>query len=63
MVEDGPGIQDRISSMVFTLELDLASNVKANEKFSWLAALFLSAAREAEYWSPDFKDVSLADEK
>ena len=43
MAEDGPGIQDRKSSTVFTLELDWASNGNADEEFSCLAVLFCSA--------------------
>ena len=43
MVEDGPGIQDRISSMVSTLGSERTSKGKVDEEFSWLAVLFLSA--------------------
>ena len=43
MVEDGPGIEDRKSFTVFTLELDWASNGKADKEFSGLAVLFCSA--------------------
>jgi len=43
MAEDGPGIQDRKSFTVFTLELDWASNGENDEEFSCLAVLFCSA--------------------
>ena len=43
MVEDGPGIEDRKSFTVFTLELDWGSNGKADKEFSCLAVLFCSA--------------------
>jgi len=46
MAEDGPGIQDRKSFTVFTLELDWASSGEADEKFSCLAVLFCSAEEE-----------------
>jgi len=46
MTEDGPGIQDRKSFTVFTLELDWASNGEADEKFSCLAVLFCSTDEE-----------------
>ena len=63
MVEEGPGIQDCISSMVSTLESDLVSNCTVDDEFSRLAVLFLSAARQAEDWSLDCEDVSLADRR
>lgn len=63
MVEEGPEIQDRISSMVSTLESDLVSNGTVDDEFSRLAVLFLSAARQAEDWSLDCEDVSLADRR
>ena len=43
MVEDEPGIQDRISSMVSALKSERTSKGKEDEGFSWLAVLFLSA--------------------
>ena len=43
MVEDGPGIQDRISSMVSALGSERTSKGKVDEEFSCLAVLFLSA--------------------
>ena len=43
MVEDGPGIQDRISSIVSTLESERTFKGNVDEEFSWLAVLFLSA--------------------
>ena len=43
MLEDGPGIQDRLSSMVSTLGLERTSKGKVDEELSWLAVLFLSA--------------------
>ena len=43
MVEDGPGIQDRVSSMVSILGSERTSKGKVDEEFSWLAVLFLSA--------------------
>ena len=46
MAEDGPGIQDRKSFTVFTLELDWASNGDADEELSCLAVLFCSADEE-----------------
>jgi len=46
MAEDGPGIQDRKSFAVFTLEWDWASNSEADEEFSCLAVLFCSADEE-----------------
>jgi len=46
MSEDGPGIQDRKSFTVFTLELDWASNGDADEQVSCLAVLFCSADEE-----------------
>jgi len=46
MAEDGPGIQDRKSFTVFTLELDWTSNSEADEEFSCLPVLFCSADEE-----------------
>ena len=43
MVDDGPGIQDRISSMVPILESERTFKGNVDEEFSWLAVLFLSA--------------------
>ena len=43
MVDDGPGIQDRISSIVSTLESERTFKGNVDEEFSWLAVLFLSA--------------------
>ena len=42
MVEDEPGIQDRISSIVSTLESERTYKGNVDEEFSWLAVLFLS---------------------
>ena len=58
MAEVWPGIQDRKSSTVFTLELDWASNGNADEEFSCLAVLFCSTEEDGvagEVFSADRK--------
>jgi len=65
MAEDGPGIQDRKSSTVFTLELDWASNGDADEEFSCLPVLFCSEHEEGvagDVFSADCKIDELSAE-
>ena len=65
MAEGGPGIQDRKSCTVFTLELDWASNGNADEQVSCLAVLFCSADEEGvagDVFSADCKIDELSAE-